>query len=104
MKSMMQAFYDKQIKWSQWSPTEGMVRCGFASYKELMQWIRDLGKEAKQAVRFSNKNHAVYAIKFHDYQGIITEIRLFCDTYVDDQELKAMSAGNLNTIYAAHKN
>ncbi|MBQ3326190.1 MAG: hypothetical protein IJG86_00205 [Clostridia bacterium] len=94
---------EKIVRWSQWSPN-GMIRCGEKTYGELMRIIQELGKEAKEAVKGQEKPHAVYGRKMHDYTGRLTEIRLYCDAYLDDAELDAVAIVNpLDTFYVAHK-
>ena len=94
---------EKEFKWSQWDQT-GMIRCGIAPYKQIMQWMRELGMEAKEAVKHSEKNHAVYGVKKHDDIGRITEIRLYCEAYLDDAELDVISKlYPMDTLYVAHK-
>lgn len=94
---------EREFKWSQWGP-EGMICCGIAKYKEIMKWIQNLGLEAKKCLACSDKNHAVYGMKIHDDIGRITEIRLYCEAYVDDIELEAITRGQpMNTFYVAHK-
>lgn len=93
----------KEIKWSQWSP-DGMVRCGRTDYKTIMGWMRELGMDAKKCVMRQEKPHAIYGKVMHDDTGILTEIRLYCDVYVDDKELETVAVCcPLDTLYVAHK-
>lgn len=95
---------EEKFKWSQWSPDEGMIRCGIASYHQIMIMMQELGADAKRCVKKSDKPHAIYGMTVHDFMGRITEIRLFADNYVSDGELEAIAKGHpLNTLYVAHK-
>lgn len=92
------------IKWSQWSPNEGMIRCGISDYKTIMGWIRNLGMDAKECLAAAEKPHAIYGRVMHDDTGRLSEIRLYCDTYLDDAELDVVATLNpLDTFYVAHK-
>ena len=94
----------KEVKWSQWGPKEGMIRCGRTEYKTAMKWMQDLGKDAKECLKGQDKGHAIYGRKMHDDTGRITEIRFYCDTYLTDEELDVVARANpMDTLYVAHK-
>ena len=93
----------KEIKWSQWSPTEGMVRCGQRDYQTLMTWMRNLGRDAKSCLARNELPHAVYGMTVHE-AGKLTEIRFYCDCYKTDDELDELARTHPHeTIYAVHK-
>ena len=94
---------ERVFKWSQWDKG-GMIRCGEAKYKDIMKWMQELGLDAKKCLKGSDKNHAVYGRKIHDDTGRLIEVRLYCNGYVDDIELEAITRGQpLDTFYVAHK-
>ncbi|MBQ1789281.1 MAG: hypothetical protein II008_03815 [Oscillospiraceae bacterium] len=94
---------NREIKWTQWS-RNGMTRCGHRDYKTIMGWMRELGMDAKKCVRAQEKDHAIYGRVMHDDAGRISEIRFYCDTYLDDQELDTIARANpTDTLYVAHK-
>lgn len=93
----------REIKWSQWSPL-GMMRCGRDEYRLCMDWMRTLGMDAKACLEDHDKDHAIYGKVMHDEAGCITEIRFYCNTYLTDEELDAVSRTcPLDTLYVAHK-
>lgn len=95
----------KQIKWSQWSPVEGMVRCGENDLQTLMAWMRELGKDACKCAKHRGEAHAIYGRKIYDDQGNVEEIRFYCDAYMSDDELdKFVMDHPHDVIYAVHKN
>ena len=92
-----------EIKWSQWSPNEGMIRCGRASYEQIMKWMVELGKDAKNCLLSQEKDHAVYGMKIYD-KGILSEVRFYADTYMTDDELIEMiEKMPQNAFYVAHR-
>lgn len=92
------------MKWTQWDGEFGMIRCGFKDQKTLMQWMRELGAEAKKCLAAQDKPHAVYGRKIYDNDGNLEEIRFYCNTYMDDKELEGASRScPRDVIYAAHK-
>lgn len=94
---------DKKIKWSQWDTT-GLIRCGFNDYKTLIKWTQELGHEAKECLMKQDKPHAIYARKMHDDSGRLTEIRMYCNAYLTDEELDTVAVLNPNdTLYVVHK-
>ena len=91
------------VKWSQWSP-HGMIRCSERELSEVMKWVHKLGSEAHKLVRTSDKPHAVYARKIHDESGKLVEVRLYCETYLDDGELAKFAMNHPNDIlYVKHR-
>ena len=95
---------EKNIKWSQWSKTLGIIRSGYTDYEMAMLWMTDLGKEAKECLKRSDKNHAVYGRKMYDANDKLIEIRYYCDTYMDDDELDETSRKiGHDLLYVAHK-
>lgn len=94
----------KIVKWSQWSP-KGMIRCGENDLNELMKWMRELGKDASKCLKREKNQHAIYGRKIYDNAGNVSEIRFYCDTYMDDNELENFLMKNPHdVIYAVHKN
>ena len=94
----------RKIKWSQWSPGEGMIRCGEADYRTLMTWMVELGRDAKKCLDAQEKSHAIYGRVLHDGDGLVTEFRFYCDTYCDDEELDEHARHNpYDTFYVVHK-
>ena len=95
---------EKNLKWTQWSKSLGMIRCGYTDYEMAMLWLTDLGKEAKECLKKSDKPHAVYGRKMYDDNGNLIEIRYYCDTYMTDEELnKASQDVGHDILYVAHK-
>ena len=95
---------EKNIKWSQWSEAFGMMRCGYTDYKTAMRWMTNLGKEAKEALKKSDKAHAVYGRKMYNEDDELIEIRYYCGTYMDDDELDKTSRKiGHDLLYVAHK-
>lgn len=93
-----------EIKWSQWSPSEGMIRCGRKDYKTVMEWMRELYADAKNCVEKQDKPHAISGRVMHDEEGHLIEIRMYCDTYLTDQELDVVATMNpMDTLWVAHK-
>ena len=96
--------YNPEVKWTQWEPGYGMIRCGRKGYKELMQWMAEIGRDAMQCVKTADKPHAIYGRKMHDDTGRLVEVRFYCNTYLDDNELEAIARCNpMDTLYVAHK-
>lgn len=94
----------KEIKWEQWSPNEGLIRCGFNDLKTLMEWMRELGKDAKKCLSRHHGKHAVYGRKIYNDDDSVKEIRFYCDTYMTDDELDEMIMNNPRDIfYIVHK-
>lgn len=94
----------KEIKWTQWTPTEGLIRCGFNEYKTLMDWMRDLGHDAARCLERQEKPHAVYGRIIRNEAGEIDEIRFYADTYMTDEELDKISKDTSpDYLYAVHK-
>ena len=92
----------KKIRWTQWSPT-GMVRCGEKELIELMKDLRELGLDAARCLKTQEKPHAVYGRKMYE-NGKLKEIRLYCDTYVTDEELEKVDRKIApDILYVAHK-
>lgn len=93
----------KEIKWSQWD-RNGMTSCGQRDYKTCMNWMRELGMDAKKCVLQQEKDHAIYGRIMHDDAGHISEIRFYCDVYLDDNELDTIAIANpTDTLCVAHK-
>lgn len=94
----------KEIKWSQWTPESGMIRCGTAEYSKITKWLGELGLDAQAHVNKAEKPHAIYGRKMHDNEGRLTEIRLYCDTYLTDEELDTVATLNpMDILLVAHK-
>lgn len=94
----------KQIKWEQWDKNSGLIRCGFAEQKKIMEWLRELGKDAHRCLLMQEKSHAVYGMKIYDENDNVEEIRLYCNTYMDDDELNDCIMNHpRNVFYTAHK-
>lgn len=92
----------REIKWSQWS--DSMERCGRSDYETIMGWMKELGMDAKKCVKTSAAPHALYGRVMHDDEGRITEIRFYCEMYLDDEELDGLSKAHPNdTLYVAHR-
>ena len=91
------------IKWTQWDKGE-MLRCGIGPLQKMMDWMVELGKDAKKCLAMSEKNHAVYGRKILDEDDKVAEVRFYCDVYMDDEELNKMVADNPHDVfYVAHK-
>lgn len=94
----------KEIKWSQWSPYSGMIRCGRADYNTLMSWMVELGKDAMNCLKKNGKAHALYGRNIHNDDGEIVEVRFYCDTYLEDDELIDICMKNpKDHIFCMHK-
>lgn len=92
-----------EVKWSQWSPN-GMIRCGRNDFNKEMEWMVQLGRDAKQCVMKSDKQHAVYGRIMRDESDEIIEVRFYSDVYLDDNELDVVARHNPHdTMYVAHK-
>ena len=90
------------IKWTQWSAA-GMVRCGEKELHELMKDLRELGRDAARCLKTQEKPHAVYGRKMYE-NGKLKEIRLYCDTYMTDEELEDIDHRTApDILYVAHK-
>ena len=91
------------IKWSQWS-SAGMLRCGHAEMSKLMQWMRELGLEAKKCVKTQEKPHAVYGRKIYNKNDSVVEVRFYCEVYMTDEELEELICKEpQNVFYVAHQ-
>lgn len=100
----LKEFAQKEVKWSQWSPTEGMIRCGRNDYKTVMKWMGELYADAKKCVQKQEKPHAISGRVMHDEGGHLIEIRMYCDAYLTDEELDVIAVMNpLDTLWVAHK-
>lgn len=92
------------VKWSQWDSTFGMIRCGERELSEIMEWVKILGIDAAKRLKSQSKPHAVYARKIYGESGDLEEVRLYCNVYLDDEELDAVSEWAPHDIlYVAHK-
>lgn len=90
------------IKWTQWS-SAGIIRCGEKELNELMKDLRELGLDAARCLKTQEKPHAVYGRKMYE-NGKLKEIRLYCDTYVTDEELEKIDREIVpDILYVAHK-
>ena len=90
------------IKWTQWSPA-GMIRCGEKELNELMKELRELGRDAARCLKTQEKPHAIYGMKMYE-NGKLKEIRMYCDTYVTDDDLKRIDRFVApNILYVVHK-
>lgn len=93
-----------ELKWSQWTPSEGMIRCGRADYQTIMKWMVDLGKEAKKCLSAQEKEHAIYGMKIYDENDNLAEVRFYANTYMNDDELaETTNKMPRNIFYVAHK-
>lgn len=94
----------REIKWSQWGPC-GMINHGIADHKQLRIWLAELGRDAAERVKQNEKDHAIYGAAYHDDEGFLTEMRFYCDTFMTDEQLDAISRelSNTTTLYVAHK-
>lgn len=94
---------ERAIKWTQWEQG-GMIRCGIKDYRTIIKWVQELGHDAKECLHKQEKPHAIYARIMHDDDWKVTEIRLYCNAYLDDDELDRIAAGTPNdTLYVVHK-
>ena len=94
----------RDIKWTQWSPQLGMIRCGSQPLKNLMEWLKELGMDAKKSVMRQEKPHAIYGRIIHDENEKVSEVRFYVDTYVDDDELYKISKScPRDLLRVAHK-
>lgn len=94
----------KQIKWSQWDKSDGMVGCGFNEYNTLMQWMRELGKDAKNCIKHYDAKHAVYGRKIFNESDELDEIRFYCNAYVSDDELEEIVTNHPHDLFfVVHK-
>lgn len=81
-----------------------MVRCGFNDYNTLLKWMTDLGRDAKKCLFNQAKNHAVYGRKIYSGNNELSEIRLYCDVYMTDEELDNAIMDNPHDVfYVMHK-
>lgn len=95
---------DTNIKWSQWTPMEGMIRCGRADYGTLMNWMQTLGKAANEAILHQEKDHCIYGRKMYDENDQIKEIRFYLDTFMtDDEVIDMVKTCPRDYIFATHK-
>lgn len=95
---------ERKIKWTQWSTALGMIRSGYTDYQMAMLWMTDLGKEARECLKKSDKPHAVYGRKMYNDADELIEIRYYCDTYMTDDELDKTSREiGHDLLYVAHK-
>lgn len=93
----------KMIKWSIWSPC-GMHRHGQDTLKNIMYYMKGYGKEAKKRLADSGKDHAVYGRKMIDSKGNIAEVRIYLNTFMDDDELDKVSRECPHDLfYVVHK-
>lgn len=103
MKDIKEVQNSRIIKWSVWSPN-GMISHGRARYEMIIGWLAELYKEAKECVMEQEKPHAIAGRVMHDEGGHITEIRMYCDTYLTDEELDTVAIMNAHdTLWVAHK-
>lgn len=97
----------KEIKWTQWSPEEGMFRFGHSDLNTIMGWMRELGKSAYEYYKDykpSENCHAIYGRKMYDEKWNISEVRLYCDTLMTDEELEDFIMDNPHDVlYMIHK-
>lgn len=92
-----------KVKWSQWDST-GMIRCGERELSEIMKWVKSLGLDAAKHLKSQDKPHAVYARKIYGESGNLEEVRLYCNAYLDDEELELVSETNPKDIfYVSHR-
>lgn len=90
------------IKWTQWSAA-GMIRCGEKELHELMKDLRALGMNAARCLKTQEKPHAIYGRKMYE-NGKLKETRLYCDTYMTDEELEDIDRRTApDILYVAHK-
>lgn len=93
----------REIKWSQWTPN-GMIRCGFRDYNTLMKWMREIGKDAKNCMKYHENQHAIYGRKIYNEEDELAEIRFYCDSYMTDKELDDFLMENpRDVIYMVHR-
>ncbi len=93
----------RKMKWSQWG-TGGIQRCGISEYNTIIGWLGEIGLEAKECVKHNEKDHALYGRTVHDDNGKLIEIRFYRNTYMNDEELEAISREfPHDTLYVAHK-
>ena len=91
------------MKWSQWSPTWGMMRCGEKDLNTLMGWMAEIGKDASTHIKTKNCDHIIYGRKIYK-DDTLEEVRFYCDTYISDQELDQIIKNNPRDIfYVIHK-
>ena len=95
----------REIKWSQWDETHGMLRCGHSDYSTLMKWMRELGKDAEECrKRNGDAPHAVYGRKIYDEDDKLVEVRFYCDLYPTDEQLDEIVRNNPhNEFFVAHR-
>lgn len=92
-----------EIKWTQWD-SSGLVRCGRQDYNTVMKWMRDFGSDAKRCLANEEKTHALYGRAIHNKAGRLTEIRFYCEVFLDDEELDAIARScKHDTLYVIHK-
>lgn len=93
----------KEIRWSQWSQN-GMVRCGVKDIKTLMEWMREIGKDAKNYQKYHTESHAVYGRKIYGEDGELAEVRFYQDVYMNDDELGETVMKNPHDVfYVVHR-
>ena len=92
------------MKWEQYDKGK-LIRCGEAPFPQIMAWMRELGKEAKEHVKTSKNPHALYGRIKHDEDGRIIGVRYYCDSYcVDDEILDELADEEpLCFFYVAHR-
>lgn len=94
----------REIKWSQWDKEWGMTRFGERDLKTLMQWMKELGSDAKKCLASQDKAHAIYGRKMYDENDNVIEIRFYSNTFIDDKELEEISKDCARDIlYVVHK-
>lgn len=93
-----------EIKWSQWDNSHGMIRCGHRDMKTLMKWMKEMGADARKCLANQDKAHAIYGRKMYDEYDNVSEIRFYCNVYVDDKELEELANDcGSDLLYVAHK-
>ena len=91
------------VKWSQWEHGE-MVRFGEEDIRTVTKWMQALGLDAARCLKEQEKPHAIYGRKVRDENGKLTEIRMYCNTYLDDEELELIDKVlPHDTLYVVHK-
>ena len=94
---------ERVLKWTQWGRS-GLFRCGRAGYKTITGWLKQLGLDAAKELQKQEKPHALYGRTIHDDSGKLSEIRLYCNIYLDDNELDKLAHDHPHeTLYVAHK-
>lgn len=91
-----------RIKWTQWT-LDGMIRCGEKELIALLKDVQILGQDAARCLKTQEKPHAIYGRKMYE-NGKLKEIRLYCGTYVTDEELEKIDREIApDILYVAHK-